>query len=31
MMLLNEHRGRRELTPEARALLFGEGQLGSAG
>ena len=26
MMLLNEHRGRRELTPEARDLLFGGGQ-----
>ena len=26
MMLLDEHRGRRDLTPEARALLFGTGQ-----
>ncbi|MCY4546865.1 MAG: glutathione S-transferase N-terminal domain-containing protein [Defluviicoccus sp.] len=27
MMLLDEHRGRRHLTPEARELLFGDGQV----
>lgn len=27
MMLLDEHRGRRDLTPEARGLLFGGGQV----
>ncbi|MDE0058766.1 MAG: glutathione S-transferase N-terminal domain-containing protein [Defluviicoccus sp.] len=31
MMLLDEHRGRRELTPEARDLLFGAGQAARAG
>ena len=30
MMLLNEHRGSRELTPEARNLLFGEGRFARA-
>ena len=31
MMLLNERRGRRDLTPEARELLFGAGQVARAG
>ena len=31
MMLLDEHRGRRDLTPEARDLLFGDGQAARSG